>query len=402
MVLTGMLLDLTPEQRAAIAVGAARTGTAQAPTRASRQTKNSTAAGAGDPRDPPSTRGLPQPRQTARTAGRTASYGPLATRGSRGGSTSNRLSRWSRARSLVLAPRAPDGPDEPVERILDPPHRHVDVGDPDLRLGVTRMLRGRSPGRRLIVGVHPLDEPDLRQPDGGHRISWRLRLPSSRTRPLPRRGRRAPSPPGPRRGRDRPTGPRALLTARRTGLRPAGVLPVAPHALFSPPGPPPAPAAKPSRCASAMTCSIHWRTCGSGTAPTNPGTSWPPIATSTIGMLSTRSAALSCGLASVSILARIQRPAASAASFSSTGLSCLHGPHHSAQRSMITGTESERSSTSVPNVSSVTSMTAPCPATGGQPPASPPPGPPAGVGPRAASLPAFQCSLACTEIDCAI
>ena len=76
-----------------------------------------------------------------------------------------------------------------------------------------------------------------------------------------------------------------------------------------------------------------------------------------MGMLCTCNAALSCGLASTSTLARIHWPAASAASFSSTGESCLHGPHHSAHRSMITGVVRERSTTSALKVSSVTSMT---------------------------------------------
>ena len=65
----------------------------------------------------------------------------------------------------------------------------------------------------------------------------------------------------------------------------------------------------------------------------------------------------SCGLASTSTLASTQAPSASAASFSSTGDSCLHGPHHSAHRSRITGTSRDRSTTSALKVSSVTSMT---------------------------------------------
>ena len=75
------------------------------------------------------------------------------------------------------------------------------------------------------------------------------------------------------------------------------------------------------------------------------------------------------GFASTSIFARIHAPRPSAASFSSTGESCLQGPHHSAQRSTTTGTCIERSMTSAWNVSSVTSRTtagaAPPPAAGG-------------------------------------
>jgi hypothetical protein len=74
------------------------------------------------------------------------------------------------------------------------------------------------------------------------------------------------------------------------------------------------------------------------------------------------------GLASTSIFASTQLPAPSTASRSSSGESCLHGQHHSAQKSMMTGVVSDRSSTSVWNVASVTSMTA-------APPGAPPAGP---------------------------
>ena len=126
------------------------------------------------------------------------------------------------------------------------------------------------------------------------------------------------------------------------------------------PGPPRAgrrPPGRPICCATWSTWLSHCRTWASGRAPRNPGTSWPPITPTTIGMLCTCSAALSWGLASTSTLASTQAPAASSASRSSTGLSCLQGPHHSAHRSMITGTVRERSSTSVSNVASVTSNT---------------------------------------------
>jgi hypothetical protein len=73
-------------------------------------------------------------------------------------------------------------------------------------------------------------------------------------------------------------------------------------------------------------------------------------------MLCTRNACWMRGFASTSTLASTQAPSSSMASFSSTGVSCLQGPHHSAQKSMTTGVESDRSSTSVWNVASVTSM----------------------------------------------
>jgi len=61
-------------------------------------------------------------------------------------------------------------------------------------------------------------------------------------------------------------------------------------------------------------------------------------------------------LASTSIRASTHAPLPSIASFSRIGESCLQGPHQSAQKSMITGVCSERSSTSDWNVASVTSM----------------------------------------------
>ena len=77
----------------------------------------------------------------------------------------------------------------------------------------------------------------------------------------------------------------------------------------------------------------------------------------TIGIDCAWNAWASRGLASTSTLASTHAPPASLASFSSTGLSCLHGPHHSAHRSTITGVVRDRSATSLLKVSSVTSIT---------------------------------------------
>src|SRR3954471_9502020 len=89
----------------------------------------------------------------------------------------------------------------------------------------------------------------------------------------------------------------------------------------------------------------------------------------TDGMLCTWKAAASRCSASTSILARTHEPLPSAASFSSTGDSCLHGPHQSAQKSITTGTEVDRSRTSAWKVASVTSRTWGPPETA-EPPAS--------------------------------
>ena len=103
--------------------------------------------------------------------------------------------------------------------------------------------------------------------------------------------------------------------------------------------------------------SIVCRTWGSGSAPLNSCSGCPPTTATTIGIDCTPNAWAIRGFASTSTLARIQVPPPASASRSSTGDSCLHGPHHSAHRSTTTGTSSERSSTSAWNVSSVTSMT---------------------------------------------
>ena len=59
----------------------------------------------------------------------------------------------------------------------------------------------------------------------------------------------------------------------------------------------------------------------------------------------------------MSTLASTQAPLPASASRSSTGESCLHGPHQVAHRSTTTGTVIDRSSTSVWKLASVTSMT---------------------------------------------
>ena len=75
----------------------------------------------------------------------------------------------------------------------------------------------------------------------------------------------------------------------------------------------------------------------------------------TAGMPWMRNAAEMFGLASVSSLARAILSPRSFTSRSSTGVSCRHGPHHSAQKSTTTGISLERSMTSCSNVASVVS-----------------------------------------------
>ncbi len=94
----------------------------------------------------------------------------------------------------------------------------------------------------------------------------------------------------------------------------------------------------------------------SGSTPVKPSTGCPPITASTIGMPWTRKTWASRGFASTSTLPSTQAPWPSTASFSSTGESCLHGPHQSAQKSRTTGVVSDRSSTVLWKFASVTSM----------------------------------------------
>src|ERR687897_482666 len=69
----------------------------------------------------------------------------------------------------------------------------------------------------------------------------------------------------------------------------------------------------------------------------------------------TRNALATWGLSSTLTLTRTTLPSVASITFSMIGPSVRHGPHHGAQRSTTTGVDSDRSSTSVWNVASVTS-----------------------------------------------
>src|SRR5580704_14044715 len=64
------------------------------------------------------------------------------------------------------------------------------------------------------------------------------------------------------------------------------------------------------------------------------------------------------GCLSMSILTSLTLPLAARTTFSSTGASCLQGPHHSAQKSTSTGWRLDSSSTSFTKVCVVVSLTA--------------------------------------------
>jgi hypothetical protein len=95
-------------------------------------------------------------------------------------------------------------------------------------------------------------------------------------------------------------------------------------------------------------------------APTKPSTGWPSLNITQNGMLRTPNISDSCdeicGTLSASSLASVKRPAYSTSSFSSTGPSCLQGPHHSAQMSSSTGVATEPSISSAWKFSRVMSI----------------------------------------------
>src|SRR5215207_4311675 len=100
-------------------------------------------------------------------------------------------------------------------------------------------------------------------------------------------------------------------------------------------------------------------TSAGGSAPVNSAATRPSLKAFTDGIPWMRKAAWSCGFFSTSTLASSTLPARASAARSSTGVSCLQGPHQSAQKSTTTGTSLERSSTRCSNSCSSTSNTAP-------------------------------------------
>ena len=92
----------------------------------------------------------------------------------------------------------------------------------------------------------------------------------------------------------------------------------------------------------------------SGWAPVNSSITFPSLKSFTDGTDMTLYFADWVGALSVSIFATIILPSYSVAIFSITGLSILHGPHHSAQKSARTGVVFDFCITSCSKVSSVT------------------------------------------------
>src|SRR5688500_11556005 len=94
--------------------------------------------------------------------------------------------------------------------------------------------------------------------------------------------------------------------------------------------------------ASACRCGVNcWRpnccsSCSSGRKPTTPCGWWPGRKNAIVGMLMMLKACERAGLASTSTLTTSTAPSYLAASFSISGATILHGPHHAAQKSTTT------------------------------------------------------------------
>ena len=129
-----------------------------------------------------------------RTACWTAADRALATRGSRGGSTSNSPSRCTRTLFLSSPETRPNTPSSRSKLAsICPLARSRSAALICASASSGELCAARAtPG--LVVGVHPADQVDLRQPGLGNRMAWRV---GQHAAPVPRRrrrGRRSPSP----------------------------------------------------------------------------------------------------------------------------------------------------------------------------------------------------------------
>ena len=84
----------------------------------------------------------------------------------------------------------------------------------------------------------------------------------------------------------------------------------------------------------------------SGIAPMKPSSGWPSLKAITAGIDWMPSWPGICGWSSMFILTSLTLPLAAFTTFSRTGVSCLQGPHHGAQKSTRTGTLRDASITS--------------------------------------------------------
>ena len=305
----------------------------------------------GDTR-PGSTDGQARTRRTAdqlsctgQNSARASARRAAATRGSSAPTTSNSSSSRSRTASRSSPAVTPHRVDEPTERVLDMAADQVEVGGGDLRLRVARLLGGRpcapaagpAPCTRceqlglgeaqfglgvarvvtqhVLVRLHRTAE--VARVQGLYGGFEQRVVRAGRDLRGRRDGRRRARRPGRRRGRS------ARSAARRPARAGRGSAGSAPRRR--PPGRGAAPARRRRR-----------------RRPGCPGS---------------RTAASASGWRRHRSWRGRTRPSYSTASRSSTGLSCLQGWHHSAQKSMTTGTSVDRCRTSRSNPASSTSMT---------------------------------------------
>src|SRR5215212_589511 len=95
-----------------------------------------------------------------------------------------------------------------------------------------------------------------------------------------------------------------------------------------------------------------------------PSTGWPLVKAITAGIDWMPSWPGICGCSSMFILTSLTLPPAAFTAFSITGVSCLHGPHHGAQKSTSTGCFDDSWMTSWRNAAVVVSLTSPAAAAG--------------------------------------
>ncbi len=97
----------------------------------------------------------------------------------------------------------------------------------------------------------------------------------------------------------------------------------------------------------------------SGSAPMKPSTGWPLTKAITAGIDWMPIWPGIAGCSSMFILTSLTLPLAALTTFSRTGVSCLHGPHHGAQKSISTGWRFDSSITSFTKVWVVVSLMRP-------------------------------------------
>ena len=105
-----------------------------------------------------------------------------------------------------------------------------------------------------------------------------------------------------------------------------------------------------------QTRSTNASTSSRGKTPVNSSASWPSTKAFTAGMLRMAAALESSLFSSVFTFTSRTAPPFFSTACSSSGARVLHGAHHGAQKSTITGTSAERSSTSAWKVSVVASV----------------------------------------------